>query len=1112
MARGNFPFLAYNRGLVSPKALARTDLDRTRLSADVFTNWLPKTQGAMQLRPGTKFFGSSLNDTGAAWIEFVAATDDTALLEMTPEKMRIWLGEDAHGISLLERLAVDTTVSLSDTGWEDGSTGGNANAEGTDLIPEMTGATTNGVTISTSSSTNADRDEGDPIHGRGWNAADNDNETFWQDTGDGPSTALPSWLNVDFGVGIAKTVSSYSLRAGNDASDLDNMPSDWRLLGSQHDTGTFATDTGKWALEDEQSSETGWSVSERRTYTLADTGAAESWRHWRLHVTSVDGASPIHLAEIEMFESTAAQVEFSSGHLTLNAGAIGSRAKVTKRVVVDTGDLDVEHSLDIRVTRGPVTFRVGSTDGDDDYVSETMLGTGFHNLAFTPAGNFHITLQTDEQNNRIVDSLDIGDTGTVEITAPWDAGNLDDIRYDQSADVAYVDCQAVHPQKIERRGVGRSWSVVQYEPTTGPFLPSPSSSAKMSVSHFYGNTTLNSDIPFFTSGHVGALMRIFHEGQGGEWALGALDAKTDPIAVTGIGDTGTASSTNERRISFTVSGVFTGETTIERSFDGPDIGFQPISGDVGTASDTGARSVDIDDDEDNIEVWYRVRVSDWTSGAAIVSIDYGGGGQTGIARITGFNSNTEVDAEVLRRFSDTGPSDNWQQGYWSTQRGFPSAVALDGGRLAHAGGANLFLSVSDDFENFDEEVEGDAGPIIRTLGSGPVDRVHYLVSLLRLIIGTAGGEVSLRSSTLDEPVTPSNSSVRTFSTQGSRNLRALKMDTKAIFVQRSGKRVFMSGFGLDGDALGDYKASELTLLVPDLLESGVASTAIQRQPDTRLHCVMNDGTVHILTYEPDEEVICWSKWVTDTGSDSAVERAMVLPGTAEDAVYYHIRRTINGTTKRFLEKWALEAECIGDTGLHWIMDCAVSFSDTGRSAAFEDVAEHLAGEDVIAWGDLDTGSTPYIDLSPDVDGIQTMHMVDTGGDVTFSGLTEGVSQGVVGLPYVADWRSTKLAYAAEAGTALAQMKRTDKIGFVLYQAHNNGLFFGNDTGNLDPLPRVTDEGAVVDADKIFIEFDQVAMPFPGLWDADSRIHLRAKAPRPMTVLAAVPTVETNEKV
>jgi len=248
---------------------------------------------------------------------------------------------------------------------------------------------------------------------------------------------------------------------------------------------------------------------------------------------------------------------------------------------------------------------------------------------------------------------------------------------------------------------------------------------------------------------------------------------------------------------------------------------------------------------------------------------------------------------------------------------------------------------------------------------------------------------------------------------------------------------------------------------------------------------------------------------------------MILPGANEDAVYYQIKRTINGVNKRFLEKWAKETECRGDTGLHWLMDCASSYTqDTGdkKTSSLNAIAPQLQGQSVIAWGSLDSGSTPHIDLSPDVEGVQTMHEVnlDTGGTldtgtVVLTGLTDGVHHAVVGLPYHADWKSTKLAYGAEAGTALAQMKRTDKIAFVLIQTHNNALLFGNDTGLLDPLPRMNDDGGLVDPDQIFAQYDEHAIPFPGLWDEDSRIFLRAVAPRPANILALVPTIGTNDK-
>jgi hypothetical protein len=1006
--------------------------------------------------------------------------------------MRIWLGSDAHNLSLLGRPAVDTTVSLSDTGWADASTGGDLTTSPPDEIPEMLDSGTDGVTIAASSSSG-----GSPA----WHAGDNDVETEWEAT-----SGAPQWWKVDFGSGNDKAITSYSIRSSTEPGSPH--PTSWTLQGNDVDTGAG------WVTEDTRSSQS-FSSGQKRSYTAQNDTGQTAYRYWRINMTVLSGLGSATMAEVELFgpPSASSQTIFGAQGLTLNATAIGSIAKATRRVIVsDTG---TEHSLDIDVETGPVVLRVGSTDGDDNYIQETSLGTGYHNLSFTPQSNFHITLQNSDIIDRTVRSLSIGDSGTVEIRTPWTAENLDNVRYDQSADVVYVDCKDVRSQKIERRGTGRSWSVVDYAPNDGPFLTSPSSSAKLSVSHFYGNTTLNASVPLFRPSHVGSLIQVFNEGQGGQWPLGALDAKTDPIEVTGIGDTGTAGQSNERRITFDISGTYAGRIAIERSFDGPDIGFKPITHKISKildtgGSDTGSFTVNLDDTEDNISVHYRARVTEWTSGAALVAATYRGGGVTGRARIISYNSNTDVDIEVLSRFSDTGMTDNWQFGHWSEARGFPTAVRLHGGRLAHAQGGSIFLSASDDFENFDVSVEGDAAPIIRTIGSGPVDNIHYLMSALRLLVGTAGSELTVKSSAIDEPLTPSNSSIVPFSTNGSANVRAVAIDTRAIMVQRSKQRVFE--LGPAQNTLADYEAFELTLLVPDLLAAGVVSIAVQRQPDTRIHCVLGDGRVGILTYEPNEEVIAWSIFESDTGTSPLVERAMVLPGIEEDAVYYHIRRTINGSHKRYLEKWALESECLGDTGLSWLMDCAVSFSvDTGRATSFVDAAPHLGGEQVVVWGDLDSGGTPYIDASPDVSGVQLTHTVDTGGDLDISGLglTNGLNQGVLGLGYQAVWKSSKLAYGAEF-TALAQAKRMPQVGLLLYKTHNRGLRFGNDTGNLDNLPTIID-GSVVDQDKIFETLDKIAVPAPSSWSSDERLVLEAKSPRPVTVLGAIPTISTSEK-
>ena len=1091
MAKVNAALVAFNRGIVSPKALARVDLDRTALSASIMTNWLPKTQGAMRIRPGTKHLGNSLNDTGAEWIEFVAATDDTALAELTTNKMRVWIDD-----ALLGRVPVLASLSLSDTGWsEDHMGGGTKTAVGVNAIPTMTAPTTDGVTMS--AQTFKDNDDAFAA----WRAADGDPDTFWQ-AGSGPT----KWIQADFGTGNTKRIEKLVLQASAASDFSKSAPRDFTLQGNDVDTGTG------WTDEITVSGEASWAAGETRTFTdtgFTDTGA-NAWQFWRVNVTGAQSGSDVIIAEMKMLQaastsSDTGQAVFDGGSLTLNAGAIGSLARVKKAVVVDTGDVGLEHALSITVERGPVTLRVGSTDGDDDLVSEASLATGDHNLAFTPPSSpFFVTAQTPEAVDRIVSKLSMSDTGTVELATPWGQTDLDNIRYTQSADVVFVDVDGVTPQQIERRGTGRSWSVVDHEGRFGPFLQSKASSAKLFTDLLHSNATLQSDIPFFRSGHVGALFALTHSGQSGVQKLGAKLAATDAIKVTGIADTGAPSADSERRIVFNITGTYSGTVEIQRSFDSEDFGFFPANEHFitsGSKSDTGTFNVTVDDDDDNLTVWYRAQLTAWNSGTAFITYTQPSSSQTGVVRVTEFTNNQSVEAEVLRRLSDTGATDDWQEGAWSGVRGYPAAVALHDGRLFHSNKSNIWGSESDNFDSHDLALEGDAAPINKTLGSGPVDKVQYLLSLLRLIIGTSGKEISGRSTSIDEVVTPTNFNAKGFSTQGSAPVRALELDTQGIFVQRSKRRLYSIGLA---DGFSEYATNDLTLLVPDLFAANIVSIAVQRQPDTRIHCVQANGNVAILTFLPAEEVLAWSTYETN----GSIERAMVLPGEVEDKVYYHINRTINGSTKRFLERWATEAESVGDTGLSYLADCAASFTDTGRISD-PSVWQHLVGESLVVWAD-DTGQADAgKDLSPDVDGVQTTYAVDTGGGIA---LSESVNHGVGGLAYTADWQSSKLAFGAQFGTALAQIKRTPQIAFVLDQTHNNGLFFGSDNGNLDPLPRVNDEDAVVDADKIFATYDEVAMPTPDKWDTDARIHLRAKSPRPATVLAIVPSVDTSEKV
>src|SRR5207253_11021674 len=101
-------------------------------------------------------------------------------------------------------------------------------------------------------------------------------------------------------------------------------------------------------------------------------------------------------------------------------------------------------------------------------------------------------------------------------------------------------------------------------------------------------------------------------------------------------------------------------------------------------------------------------------------------------------------------------------------------------------------------------------------------------------------------------------------------------------------------------------------------------------------------------------------------------------------------------------------------------------------------------------------------------------------------------------------------YAAALGTALTQKKRIVNLGLILKDTHAQGLEMGQTFGRMDNLPLMSN-GAAVDEDSVYAEFDGPSIEVPGQWDTDARLFLRATAPRPCTVLGAVLGVITNDK-
>ncbi len=783
---------------------------------------------------------------------------------------------------------------------------------------------------------------------------------------------------------------------------------------------------------------------------------------------------------------TVATVAMTGGNIELYPNARGAFCYAEQAVTTST--TGTEHALRIEVTRGPVLLRVGSTSGGEDYVTETLLDTGTHSIAFTPSASpYYVRFIQREQRKVIIASCVVESAGVVTIAAPWSEADLPLIRHAQSIDIIYLACSSWQQRKIERRGsTGRSWSLVKYETDDGPFRTAPTNKVRMTPGAAYGVTTMTASSATFSTSHVGSLIKLNSKGQSVALVLAGEDTYSEPIRLYGVGAT--------HSYTYAITGTWVGTISVQNNFDsgGADTGYADTGVTyVVNASGTEATGATYD----NVVHFVRFgfKAGGYTSGAATVAIGNAGGGGDGVFRIVAYNSATSVDVQVLSPPASLASTDDWSFGAWSDVNGWPSAVGLFDGRLFWGAQDKFWGSESDGYTLYNLDDEGDSGSIQRAIATGgTINKVKWMMPLQRLILGTDGAEVSIRSSSFDEPLTPTNITLKDASTQGAAAFSPVKMDGRGIFIHRDGLRLFEMVY--DGES-NDYRAGSLMLLNDTIGGTGFSGLAVQRSPETYVWTVRADGQCPILIYEPKEKTAGWIRFIAgpSVAGVAVVEDVLVLPSTSYDRVYLAIKRTINGSVVRYFEKLATHAEAIGGATTNLMADSHVTLA--GPVTTFTGLT-HLVGETVVAWGTTGGITGP----------IGTTYIVNGSGEITLPSSSTNVT---VGLAYNWRYKSAKLAYAAQGGTALLQIKRAAEIGLLLENTHPNAILFGSDFTTMYELPRV-ENGQDITETTVWTTYDEPISPFGGGWDTDSRLCMKGSAPYPVTIAGIVLGIETNE--
>lgn len=341
----------------------------------------------------------------------------------------------------------------------------------------------------------------------------------------------------------------------------------------------------------------------------------------------------------------------------------------------------------------------------------------------------------------------------------------------------------------------------------------------------------------------------------------------------------------------------------------------------------------------------------------------------GIVKLYSYTSATVVDGEITQALTSTVacPPNAWSihAPAWSASRGYPRTGTLFEQRLIVAGSPHfpqtIWGSITAGYLDFTPGVADDDG-FSFTIASDQVSPIQYMASNRTLVAFTSGGEFTITGG-LEKPLAPTNAQIRQRSNYGCSRVRPVRIRETELFIQRAGRKVRSFAYNVASD---DWTAPDISVLSEHVTETGIAGMCWQQEAESIIWMFRTDGVPISVTYDKDQDVTAWA---VHDGFTGEVESIATIPDVTGDQIWMIVKRTINGSVKRYIERFTDDV----------LSDCALVDSDASPQTVWAGLG-HLEGETVVVVGD---------------GGVVGRYVV-TGGSITIARACTDV---VIGLPY-----------------------------------------------------------------------------------------------------------------
>ncbi|WP_059413446.1 hypothetical protein [Cupriavidus basilensis] len=408
---------------------------------------------------------------------------------------------------------------------------------------------------------------------------------------------------------------------------------------------------------------------------------------------------------------------------------------------------------------------------------------------------------------------------------------------------------------------------------------------------------------------------------------------------------------------------------------------------------------------------------------------------------------------------------------------YPAAVSYYEQRRAFAATVNrpqtVWMTRSATESNLTQSLPTrDDDAIVFRIAAREVNAIRHLVPLATLVLLTANAEWRIQS-TDSGPLTPSTVSARPQSYIGANSVQPAVVGNNILYARARGGRVNEFSYAYDAQGGYRYVSADLSLVAPHLFQGKqIVDMALAKAPYQVMWAVSSDGDLVALTYVPEQQVSGWHHHVTLGGT---FESVCAVGEGDEDAIYVVVRRTINGQTVRYVERF--QTRQLSDQAHAFFVDAGARYDGAPISGAVTGLA-HLEGQTV----------------SILADGAVLPQQVVSGGAIT---LDNPASVITVGLPITADLQTVPLSFETQA-LGQGRAKNVNKVWLRVVDTLGLRVGPSFDEKQLAELKVRTTEPYGMPPGLQTGELEQVLYPS---WGQDGSVCIRQTAPLPVTLAA-----------